>query len=195
MKNFNRKRAGVLLAAIALLLAAAVGGTVAFLVDRTGDVVNTFNPTKVSVNIDEKFDNFVKSDVKITNNVTDEQGGIAAYIRAKIVITWQDEDGNVYGQMPAAGTDYTITWGSETDWDIETSDGFYYHKAPVAPGDSTGVLIEKCEPVEANTPEGYNLHVEILAQGIQAAPTSVVAGEWGVNVERDETTGISYISK
>ena len=187
MKSFRVKRAAVLLTAIALLLAAAVGGTVAFLAASTGEVVNTFTPTDIKTEIKEDFNNTVKKDVYLTNT-----GNIPAYIRAKVVITWQDDNGNVHSDTPDVGEHYTIVWG-DTGWD-QGSDGFWYYEQPVqplpegvnsatavAPNGVTSHLIESCTSLFKD-PEGYNLHVEILTQAIQATPTSVVEQAWGVTV-------------
>lgn len=187
MMNFKVKRAAVLLTAIALLLAAAVGGTVAFLVASTGEVVNTFTPTSITTDIDEDFDGKTKSNVFLTNT-----GNIPAYIRAKVVFTWKDEAGNVHSHKPVRDVDYTIDWGT-SEWD-QGSDGFWYYTQPVlplpeganakeatAPVGVTSHLIESCTDKDT-APDGYNLHVEILAQAIQATPASVVEQAWGVKV-------------
>lgn len=179
-KLMNRKSILLLIAAI-LILGMAIGGTVAYLTANTKAVTNTFTPGKVDITVDETFDGNTKTNVSIKNT-----GNADAYIRAKVVVTWQDVNGKVYGTMPVAGTDYEITWGS-TGWDIETSDGFYYHTTAVAPNGNTSVLITSCAPVAGKAPEGYNLHVEIMAQAIQAEPISVVTDEWHVTVADDGT--------
>lgn len=160
-KCANKRKAAVLLTSLVLVLVCAVGATVAYLVDTTREVVNTFDPAKVSCEVTETFKNDVKTDVAIKNT-----SDIEAYIRAAVIVTWKDEDGNVYGKMPVEGTDYSITWG-ETGW-TKGSDGYYYYNSPVAVGASTAVLIESCSPAAGATPEGYGLNVEILGSAIQA---------------------------
>lgn len=160
MKKLNKK-SFVLLVCVALLLTCVVGSTVAYLMDQTQSLTNTFTPAKVDIEIDEKFENNVKSNVKIKN-----VENIDAYIRAAVVVTWQNDEGEVYGVAPKEDTDYTITW-TQAGWEAGTH-GFYYHTTPVAPGASTGILFTDCKPVEGKAPEGYHLSVEILAQGIQA---------------------------
>ena len=144
MKNFKRQKTGMLLIAIALLLTVAVGGTIAYLAASAGPVTNTFTPGNVPPTIDENFDGETKSNVSIIND-----GNVSAYIRAQVIFTWQDASGNVYGKLPAAGTDYTISW-TKAGW-IEGSDGFYYHQTAVAPnGGKTGELFTACTPVAAS---------------------------------------------
>lgn len=168
------QRPTLLLAALVLIFGALVGSTVAFLVAESQTVTNTFNPTSVSTEIEEKFDHEVKNDVKVKNT-----GEIPAYIRAAVVVTWQNDDGQVYAQTPVEGTDYTLTWTMD-GW-IQIGD-FYYYTSPVAAGQSTGILFTECSPVAGKAPEGYHLCVEILASGIQSDPASAVEEAWGVKV-------------
>ena len=79
--------------AVCLLLTAAlaIGGTLAYLYTNSDTVTNTFNPTDVEIVVVEKVEGNIKSEVKIANT-----GKADAFIRAKVVITWQDASGNVY---------------------------------------------------------------------------------------------------
>lgn len=169
MKKLNKKSL-VLLVCVALLLTCAVGSTVAYLKDGPKTVTNTFAPAEVDVEIEETFANNVKKDVKIKNVKS-----IDAYIRAAVIVTWQNTAGEVYGVAPTEGTDYTVTW-TKAGWEDGT-DGFYYHTNAVAPGASTGVLFTDCQPMAGKAPEGYTLHVEILAQGIQAEGTGATTAQ------------------
>lgn len=176
MRNTNKsgfrwKRSGILLAAVIVLLAGAVGGTWAFLVAQSEPVQNNFTYAHVSCRIDEKFENGVKSDVKIQNT-----GDIPAYIRARIVVTWKDANGNV-SAVPVKDTDYTITF-NETDW---TQQGdYWYCNTAVDATKFTPVLITECKKT-GTAPDGYDLSVEILADAIQSEPASAVTEAWGYN--------------
>lgn len=174
MKKMNRKTL-LLLAVVVVLLGTTIGGTVAYLVTNTQPVVNTFKPVKVDIDVREELGD-AKENVTIKNT-----GDIPAYIRAQVIVTWQDADGNVYPVLPTPGTDYTMTFASGTGW-IKGSDGFYYYQTPVAAGAETGKLIEKTVSIKANEPEGYDLHVEVLAQAVQAEPTQAVIDLWDVTV-------------
>lgn len=180
MKRINKK---VILLAVSLLLilSAAIGGTVAYLIDQTGSITNTFTPAKVTPEIDENFDGSVKNNVKITNS-----GDIPAYIRVKVVVTWKDAQGNVYGAAPKVGTDYTWTMPENSKWFLKG--GFYYYSEPVAAKGTTDVLFTDCKLKDGvKAPEGYNLSVDIHAQAIQAEPTTAVTSAWGVTVGADGT--------
>lgn len=171
-----KKKVSLLLVSLVLIAAIAVGSTVAFIATSTEPITNIFNPANVTIDIDEKIDNGVKTDVQVKNT-----GSTDAFIRAKIVVTWKDADGNVSATKPVEGTDYTMTL-NETNW-FRGSDGFYYCKTSVAPnGGSTPVLIEKCEKT-GTPPADYDLSVEIIASGIQSTPDGAVKEAWGMTVD------------
>lgn len=167
----NKTKKIILTLASAVLLLATVGTTLAYLVTNTDTLTNIFNPSHVVNQIDEVTTNNVKSDVKVYNT-----GDTDAYMRAKVVVTWQDGNGNVLAVMPVAGTDYSITYNN-TDWDVSDK-GFYYHKTPVKAGDPTAVLITSCTQLQDAPEEGYYLSVEILSQAIQAEPFSSYTEAW-----------------
>ena len=177
MRKFSKKTI-VLMVSLALLLCMGVGGTLAFLFDASGPVKNTFTPSNVTTSVEETFENGVKSDVSIKNT-----GDTEAYIRAAVVVSWQNAAGEVYGTTPVAGTDYSITFSTDAtdgkDGKWEKKDGFYYWSEPVAPGELTGILITKAE-YKANAPEGYALCIEILGSGIQSAGIPEGSHPWGI---------------
>ena len=84
-----------------------------------------------------------------------------------------DKDGNVSATpVPAP----TIT---NSDW--FEKDGIYYYTKPVGPKDSTANLLK--DPItQPNAPEGCHLEVTVLAESIQAAPSTAVEGAWAVTV-------------
>lgn len=158
----RNKKAWLLLIAVAAMLLAVVGGTVAYLVTRTSPEVNTFTPSKVACSVVETFKNNVKSNVQVKNT-----GDTAAYLRAAVIVTWQDASGNVLGTAPVAGQDYSITMPASGKW-AQANDGFWYYSEAVAPGASTEALIGECQPLKAAPQAGYTLHVEIVASAIQS---------------------------
>lgn len=164
--------------ALVTILVISVGVTFAFMTDLTDQIVNRFFPGDISAEVVEEFDGEIKEHVVIKN--TSEK--VDAYIRAYYVVTWKDDNGNVYPDAPVQGTDYTLRFGSNTNWDLTTSDGYYYYALPIAPGKSTPDFIRECKPVAGRTPAGYHLEVEIIADAIQAVPTSAVKEAWGVTV-------------
>ena len=181
------KRPLAILAAL-LLLGLTVGGSIAYLMMETEGVKNTFIPTKVTTEVDEKFDHEVKKDIKIKNT-----GDINAWIRAAVVITWQNDDGEVYGKKPEYGTDYTMS-SLGAGW-ILGNDDFFYYTSPVEPGKATDVLYEEIKPVEGNDPDGYYLNVAIIGSGIQHKPADVFNDNWGVSSGLIADTACTTLTK
>lgn len=183
-KRSHAKKPLAALVALVLIIGAVVGGTLAYLAARTDAIVNTFNPAKVGITVEENFNGSTKEDVKITNN-----GDTEVYIRATYVVTWKDAAGNVYPEQPQQGVDYTISLNPKQDWFYYN--GYYYYTAPVAPRASTGVLIDECAPVAGKAPEGYTLSVDVLASAIQSAPPEAVGQAWGVSIASGSVTAYS----
>ncbi len=173
--RLSQKTRVVLLVSVLLMLTISVIGSIAYLVDNTKPLKNIFTPTSVPIKVEEDLDGDVKKNVQITNT-----GNTDAYIRAAVIVTWVDKDGNVYGQSPVAGTDYTIDWKKD-GW-VEYG-GYYYYTTAVTPNGSTGVLFTECKPLISK--DGYQLSVEIVAQSIQAQPASAVEEAWKINVTSD----------
>ena len=172
-KSAKRRLAPAALA-LALVLLVSVGGTLAYLIDKTTPVTNTFTPAEVSCSVQETFDGTTKSNVCIQNG-----DQVKAYIRAAIVVTWQDADGNDSAQAPVEGTDYSAIT-PESGWEKYT-DGYYYYTQPLEPDGKTTNLIPNCQALKAG-PESYTLSVEILAQAIQAEPITAASEAWGDSI-------------
>lgn len=167
-KHSGIKRSIVMLVSLMLVVATCVGVTVAYLSSETTNIVNTFVPGNVPLTINETFDDTLKKNVTVTNT-----GNVSAFVRAAIIVTWQDSEGNVAPTAPVDGKDYEMTLGS--DW--TPKDGFYYYKEAVAAKATTTALIE--EAYQAKEYSGYQLHIEIVTQTIQSSPADVVQNVWG----------------
>lgn len=178
----RRLLAGVI-ASVILTSLLSTGGTLAFIFLQTKPIANTFIPADVSCEVSETFNGTVKSEVKIKNT-----GKTDAYIRAAVVITWVDENGNIHARKPVAGTDYTIAY-HETNW-LQDQNGFWYYIFPVAVGGTTENLIEQCTAPEGSAPEGYFLSVEIVASAMQSAPKTGVETYWGVTADENRITAV-----
>lgn len=170
----------LLIASFSVIIFVAAGSSLSFLIAKQDAVVNEFTPSVVTSAVDETFDQNVKSNVKIQNT-----GDTEAYIRAAVVVTWQNTVGEVYPKMPEAGVHYTVDFNSDK-WILAT-DGYYYYKNPVAAKGFTDVLINEVRPIDGKTPVGYGLNVEILSDAIQSLPVQAVQKSWGVTVNPDKT--------
>lgn len=154
----NRKKAVLLLAAAMLILVCGVGATLAYLVTQDGPLENTFTPGYVTSEVKEDFDGTTKENVTIKNT-----GNVSAYIRAAIVVTWQDAQGNTLPEVPGTD-DYAISINS-SDWTQEG--GYYYYKAAVSANESTANLIDSCTQTKTYE-DGRKLCVEVIGSAIQA---------------------------
>ena len=179
----SRKQKILAAALIALVvIGAAAGAAFGYLSAQAGPVQNTFTPgQEMDPSIGETFNGTEKQNVYVDVG----NPGYAVYVRAAIVVTWEDEDGNVYAQAPKE-TDYTLELGG--DWFKEGN--FYYHRKMVPSGEKTGVLIERCAQ-KSEAPADYRLHVEIITQTIQALGgtdadnTPPVTDAWKISVDSE----------
>ena len=177
------KRSLVLVVSVLALVLAVAGGTLAWLSANTTPVTNTFTPAQVTCTVVEDFDGTTKKDVQIKNT-----SNIPAYIRAYVVVTWKDAQGNVYGKLPIAGEgkDYTMTMPNNTKW-VKNGDYWYYTEA-VAAGGYTEKLIDECKLIGPPPADDYSLSVEIIAEAIQSQPVDAVNQAWGVTIANGSVT-------
>ncbi len=167
--NGSGGRKAALILSLCLIFALAVGTTLALLTANTDPVTNTFTAAKSKITIEEKTDNGSKSEIYVKN-----EGTATSYVRVKLVMNWVDKSGNVVsgGNLP----EVTL---NEPDWFMK--DGIYYYTKPVGPKDLTANLLK--DPItQPNAPDGYHLEVTVLAESIQAAPSTAVEGAWAVTV-------------
>lgn len=166
----TKSKVSLLLASLLVILSMTVFGSLSYLISSSS-VTNTFTPGTVTPGVEEEFDGTTKENVKIRN-----EGNSPAYIRAAIVISWVNEDGDILAVAPVSEGDnanYQISLNT-SDW-IKIGE-YYYHVNPVDAEEATAVLINRCSPI-ANKVDGY-LSVEILAQSIQTEPASAVEEAW-----------------
>lgn len=158
-------KSSALIIALALILVLAVGGTVAYIFTQTGPVINTFTPTEAKITVDEKISGNQKTKITVKNTST----GVPVYIRVALVANMIDEDGNV------TPTEAVPTFTLGENW-IQIGE-YYYYKLPVQVGQSTGNLLKA--PMELSE----NMQVVVLADAIQAEPTTAVTQAWDVTVD------------
>lgn len=169
--NGSGGRKAALILSLCLIFALAVGTTLAYLKANTSPVTNTFTAAKSDIKIDENVENGEKSSIQVENI-----GTATSYVRVKLVMNWVDKSGNVVsgGNLP----EVTL---NEPDWFMK--DGIYYYTKPVAPTGQTSNLLDG-NPIKQpeGAPDGYHLEVTVLAESIQAAPSTAVEGAWAVTV-------------
>lgn len=168
--NGGAKKLSAAAIAIILVVVMAIGGTVALLMDSTDSVINKFAPASSGITIEEEVKENYKTEIAVKNT-----GDTGAYIRVSLVANYYDANGKITGG--AEVPDFTL---NSDKWFLG-NDGYYYYKQPVAAGDVTdNLLASKMQLAD-------NMQVTVLAQSIQASPTSVVHDKWGVTVNSDGT--------
>jgi hypothetical protein len=183
--RWEGKKAVILLVSLLLLITVGIGGTVAFIIDRTTPVENAFEMGRVdSEPIVAQKDG--KNTVSIQNT-----GDIDAYIRVAVIITWvaSETDGHTVTHVsePMWQHDYYIEYAIEdTDWLQNAKDGLWYYVKPVAGGEITPpVILDYTKLSTAEPPEGYKLSIEVLSSAIQANPADAVIESWGIDVDEN----------
>jgi hypothetical protein len=164
-----------LLLVLFLVMMVTVGKTLAYLLDKSQPIKNTFTKSSVTCQVTEDFtDKKTKKNVNVTNT-----GDTDAYIRVKLVTYRVNEDGNQIGglaQIPM------FTPG--TNW-IEY-DGYYYYTLPVAPGASpanpligeNGIILEG----SYSDADGGRQAIDVIAEAIQSYPAKAAGEAWGVSI-------------
>ncbi len=161
----RNKKAGVLLALMVILLLAAVGGTWAYLATGPQSITNVFSPAYVDTEIVESFTGASKSSITIQN-----KSNIPVFIRVAIAANWV-KDGTIVEPW-----DGSITTGN--GW--AKHGNYYYYTSAVPAGSATPNLLGSAI-VSAPRADGAVLHVDVLHQGIQAEPRTVVQDVWKVD--------------
>lgn len=174
----RRGRATAMLLATVMLFALAVGGTIAWLIDKDSPLVNTFDPSKVTCEVQEKFDGKVKSDVNVKNT-----GDIDAFIRVKLV-TYRTNDAGQHIGGTAALPQFTLG----ANW-VEYN-GYYYYTLPVAPGDNPATkLTDSMTLTESyDDADGGHQSIDVMAEAIQSVPAEAVGQAWGVSIAPNSVT-------
>ena len=165
----RRGRATAMLLATVMLFALAVGGTIAWLTDKDRPLVNTFDPSKVTCEVQEKFDGKVKSDVNVKNT-----GDIDAFIRVRLV-TYRTNDAGQHIGGTAALPQFTLG----ANW-VEYN-GYYYYTLPVAPGDKPATKLTDSMTLTENydDADGGHQSIDVMAEAIQSVPEAAVKAAWG----------------
>ncbi len=204
-KNLTKKRLTVLLVSLSLILVVGVGVTLAYVFASTGNVVNTFTPSKVTCAVVEMNNNSQETTQVSAGKVDDltskqavhikNTGNTTAYIRAAIIVTWKKADetgtGTVYAKSPVKDVDYIMQLNLSDDGWVLGADGYYYYTQPVAAGATTGMLISSAT---AKTTTGeYSVSIEIVASAIQSTPTDVVTTQWKSGVSGVNGTTLTII--
>lgn len=169
--NGSGGRKTALILSLCLIFALAVGTTFALLKASTAPVENTFTAAKSDIEINEDVTGGQKNSIVVKNT-----GTAVSYVRVKLVMNWVSEDGKTISAEPV---NITVNY-DKANW-FEQG-GIYYYQMPVAADAVTTNLLQT--PITQGTaPAGCHLEVAVLAESIQAAPSTAVQQSWGVGVD------------
>lgn len=176
----GRGRLAMMVLSVVLLLALAVGGTLAWLSTKTTSVTNTFTPAEVNCKVEEDFDENtgVKTNVNVTNT-----GNIAVYIRVKLV-TYRTND----ARQHIGGKAELPTFKLGADW-VKHGE-YYYYTLPVAPGKKPAANLADSMTLTGSyeDADGGKQALDVMAEAIQSAPEKAVADAWGVKIAPGSVT-------
>lgn len=172
------KRLTTLLLSGLLLVTLIVGGTVAYLVTQVTPVTNTFTPSHVTCQVEEKFDGQTKTNVNVTNT-----GDTDAYIRVKLVTYRVNKDGQHIG-----GTANIPRFDPGENW-VPYGD-YYYYTLSVKPNEQPDTaLIDRIELTGSyDDADGGMQVIEVMAEAIQSRPEKAVGESWGVSIAPNSVT-------
>lgn len=128
----------------------------------------------IDVSVSETFNGTTKSNVAVRNT-----GTTNAFVRATVVANWVTSEG-----MAIQTCDLTGLTFNTTDWTL--SNGFYYCKKAIRPGNSTPNLFDTFTAPSSKPDESLHLEMTVIAQGIaldyEAASTYSAKANtaWGI---------------
>ena len=180
MKSKMNRRILLPLSCIVLMAAFSVGGTLAYLSTNTETIVNQFEPGKVNGNIEETFENNIKSSIKVKNT-----GNIDCYVRILLIPYWVSQYGSRVGED---AWELKVEF-NEIDWFAREEGGmiYYYHRAPVAPEELTGELLAEGFTIQLTASEDGTLYraLDVFTECFQAELPDAVVSYWGVEVDEN----------
>ena len=147
----------------------------------------TLSATGIELVIDDEVAENVKSNLTIRNN-----GIYNAYVRALIVGSWVNEDGDIVADWDPADTDAgtfspAIFSGTTNEHRVKGADGFFYYKHILASLGTIPVserLFDTYTAIESAKPRGLSssdhLEICIVSQAVVADPDkNSITSAWG----------------
>lgn len=182
-KAIRTGRLTTMVIATVLLLALAIGGTLAWLSTKDGPITNTFTPSKVTCEVTESFDGETKSNVNVTNT-----GDTDAYIRVKLVTYRTNDKGYHIGGTASLPT---FTLGANWVW----YDGYYYYTRPVAPGEKPEANLTDSMTLTGSytDADGGKQAIDVMAEAIQSVPGDAVKAAWGFSINADGSLNVPNV--
>lgn len=169
-RSLRTGRLTTMVIATVLLLALAIGGTLAWLSTKDDPIQNKFLPTKVTCEVTEKFNGTTGEKTKVNVKNT---GTIDAFIRVKLVTYRTNDQGQHIG-----GTASLPAFTLGANW-VKYGD-YYYYTLPVAPKEKPEADLISSITLESYTDvDGGHQAIDVMAEAIQSVPEDAVKAAWG----------------
>lgn len=174
----------VVILAVAALVA-TIGGTMAWLTAKSdGNLVNTFTPADVNIQVVEEFDGNEKTSIAVKNT-----GDADVYVRVTLVSNWGsmvEDEWVVCGDASHKHPKFELADTPLGDGWLKIGE-YYYYTSPVNPGATNNVtgnlLPANTEIVLSGENDGCKQQVTVLAQAIQAEPATAIHQAWNLPLD------------
>ena len=174
-KTLRTGRVTAIVMATVLLLALAIGGTVAWLSTNDTPITNTFTPSQVTCKVTENFDKATGEKTKVNVQNT---GDIDAFIRVKLVSYRTNDEGKHIG-----GTAELPHFELGANW-VEY-EGYYYYKLPVKAGGTPATNLTNSMTLTSKYTDADGGHqaIDVMAEAIQSVPKDAVQAAWKLSID------------
>ena len=184
---------------LGIMVSLTIPTAYAYMYMKSSKLDNQFEIAVANAKVVEVMDRDKKTSITIQNT-----GNIDSYLRLIIYTYWEDSKGNVVGRQNTT----IVNNGNPVlnfDYDNEQwiQDGnIFYCKTPVKVGESTPEFFKSGSSIKLQNIEEYVTSngvtvkydyyqvVEIIAEAIQANPTTAVTESWKVELTGSTITGI-----
>lgn len=154
IETLKQKRTGIMALSLAGIILCAAGiVTLAVLLSKTGELVNTFEPGNVTTEVREEFEPTETATVFRKEPVVANTGKNACYVRVRVTASPEE-------QLEIGGWD-------RQNW-TEKEDGYYYYNKALESGESTTPLFKEVSVKKEyeETIEGFE--VNVYQEAVQA---------------------------
>lgn len=192
-----KRRIFITLLTVAAIFTFAVSGVLAAW-QAKGETINKISMASVNGSVLETFESgLTVYPGTVTEKVVNVKntGNTDCAVRVKVEMLWgseHDENGNLISDQILSSDNIQITYNS-VDWYYSETDGYYYYKGILAPGETTSSPLFKEFTVSEDTGNEYGgkeANIRVQMECIQAGDNSL--SMWGVD---EKELGIDYSSK
>lgn len=159
MKHFWKTKKILVVSLLLVFSIATVAATMAYFINDTNTVENTFGAGVMDQDVDVEIDEDVDGLVKKVSFVNTDQSKSNAFVRARIVVSPESlYGGEGTAENAATNPDKFYISGRDSRWSDRQGDGFYYYLSPLPVDESTTYLMQEIHP-GIDVKEGFEITV------------------------------------